>query len=338
MTVPTGTVTPVVAMTRARQAARLSCQWLAATLPVLFFSSATLAQDLEARNAEAAFKEGMALMKQGDYERACPRLEDSVRLDPAMAATYRWAECLERIGQLTKAWRQFTAVARLAHVAGMTEREQRALERVATLEPRLPRLVITVPDEVAALPNLRIVHNGKVVPPEEWTEPIAVDHGSHEVTVIARGKEPWSTEVVVGLEGTTTIVEVPLLGGGSDTRSSDDPPGNGQVIAGVVVASVGAIALGIGSGLAIAAKSSYDDSEDHCLANSCDPEGLDIRDSAIGQADIATVILAVGGATLVGGGILWLTAPDDESASESGKSGAWTVGLAPMGLSLRGAW
>src|SRR4051812_4594743 len=92
--------------------------------------------------AQALFDEAMALMKADKFAEACPKLEASLRLDPAMGTEFNLAGCLERQGQLAKAWAHFVNVADAARAAKQHEREKGARQRAQALEPRLPRLTV----------------------------------------------------------------------------------------------------------------------------------------------------------------------------------------------------
>jgi len=314
---------------------------LAFGLVFLSPAGAVLAQKPKASEAaQTAFDNGMALMKKGDYVRACPLLERSVKLDPAMAASFRWAECLEKIGKLASAWRQFTAVASAARAAGMRDRETVASERAAALDPRLSRLLIVVPDEVADLPDAKIARNGAVVPRELWDEAVPVDEGNHALIVTASGKEVWVSVVMVQGEGTTTTASVPVLAG-APNQSADKASteaGGSWAVTGIVVAAVGAAVMGAGGIVALTAEASYEESALHCVDNYCDQEGLEIRSDAITQAHIATAIFLGGAAILVGGGIIWLTAPSESGPSGSSTRAALRVAFSPTGVSLMGSW
>jgi len=90
--------------------------------------------------------------------------------------------------------------------------------------------------------------------------------------------------------------------------------------------------------LAAVADSTYRDSEDYCVDDRCEPEGLDIRATAIGQADIATVLFAVGGGLTVGGVVLWLLAPDGDEPATGGAVRPLDIAVSPTGLWLGGTW
>jgi len=76
------------------------------------FPSVALADDQRQRAAaaEALFQEGRALLMAGKAEQACPKLEDSQRLDPATGTLMALALCHEQEGKLASAWAAFADV------------------------------------------------------------------------------------------------------------------------------------------------------------------------------------------------------------------------------------
>ena len=108
----------------------------------------------KAAMAQALYESGTQLLERGEHAAACPKLEESQRLDPAMG-TSLLATCSPATGRPTSAWSLFLEVAGLAHRAGNPMRESTARARAAALEPHLPRLTAVVPEAVAALPRPR---------------------------------------------------------------------------------------------------------------------------------------------------------------------------------------
>lgn len=315
-------------------------------LMALTFGHAALAEpDVEQSSeaeaaAQAAFDEGMQLMKAGHYEQACERIAKSLELDPGMAAQFRLAECYERLGRLASAWKNYNDVAHAARAAGMRDRERFARERAAVLQSQLSTLTIVVPEEVSAIPGLRVERDGKAVASSLWNTPIPVDPGQTRVVVSAPDREPWSTQVVVGGGGGQERIDVPPFGGAPAGKEAEVDDGlSGQAIAGIVIAAVGAAAMGAGVVIGVAAKPRYDESNDHCVDNVCDAEGLDIRDSVRTQGNVATAVFVVGAAALVGGAVLWLTAPSGNAESSDDEADiAVGFGLTPGGAILRGTF
>ena len=71
----------------------------------------------------------------------------------------------------------------------------------------------------------------------------------------------------------------------------------------------GIVTGGVGLFVGLKAKSRFDESASHCTGNACDPDGLAIRDDAVGRAKLGSVILGVGVLAIAGGAVLYFTAP-----------------------------
>jgi hypothetical protein len=104
----------------------------------------------------------------------------------------------------------------------------------------------------------------------------------------------------------------------------------------LIVGGIGVIGVGVGSAFGLMAKSSHDKSDPLCSeSDHCTSEGRSYRESAFSQATVSTVAFSIGGAGLLGGAILWLTAPRPQ---EKGAPVAIvpTVGPDGAGLFARG--
>src|SRR5205807_91874 len=90
------------------------------------------------------FLEGRKLAAAGDYAAACPKFEDSYRLDPGIGTNFNLADCYEHRGLIASAWARFLDVAAATKAVGQSERERVARARAALLEPKLARLTLEV--------------------------------------------------------------------------------------------------------------------------------------------------------------------------------------------------
>ncbi|MCL2724376.1 MAG: hypothetical protein FWD69_08065 [Polyangiaceae bacterium] len=159
-------------------------------------------------NSEAAdtlFYEARALMKSGRYAEACPKLEESLKIDGGIGTRYNLADCNEHIGKLATAYRGFSEVVVFARAADQREREELATKRAHDLEPRLPRLII---DAGSTVPEVEIRRDGETVGPQSLGTPVAVDPGTHTITASAPGRQTWA-ETVNAVEGATVRVTLP---------------------------------------------------------------------------------------------------------------------------------
>jgi hypothetical protein len=249
--------------------------------------------------ADALFKEAIGLMNAGDAAKACPKLEESQRLDPAVGTLLYLGECYEKQGRVASAWAAFNSAASAARAAKQAQREQTAVERAAALEPTLPKLVIEVPAE-ARMAGLQIVRDGVLVGEASFGVPVPLDPGEHSIKASAPGKKGWSQTVQLTANGAATKVSVPMLTLGEADSSASQPAepvttapptapaakqlsgangaaaaaeddtsqeggaGNAQLISGIVIGGVGIVGLVVGAVFGAQAKSKESDSEQYC--------------------------------------------------------------------------
>jgi len=89
-------------------------------------------------------------------------------------------------------------------------------------------------------------------------------------------------------------------------------PGRTRKLIGLGVGGAGVIAVGVSSYMTLSARSKYNDAiAQHCGGSKtmCDDTGLSITRDARSEANVATVVFAVGAAAVAGGVVLYLTAP-----------------------------
>lgn len=301
--------------------------WMLAVLGVSFLGATDARAEAgqDKADAQGLFDLGKSLMVEGKFQEACPKLADSLRLDPVIGTMLFLAECYENIGRTASAWAEFREAQSLA-AKQSDAREKVARDRANALESRLSKLVITVSPPPA--PGLRVKRDGFDVGEALWGAAIPVDPGPHAVTVTAPRKTDWTTSVTVGIAGSSSSVVVPPLedapmdppsvvtGAASGTAYVPPPEprkdGRARRILGVGVASLGVVGLGLGTVFGLQAKSNLDSSNSgHCtrVTNYCDAAGLDLRNTALTDATISTIAFGVGLAALAGGAVLYFTAP-----------------------------
>lgn len=310
---------------------------------------ATPARADNAALANALFDEGKRLMQAGKYAEACTKFADSQRLDPGVGTILNLAACYEKNGQMASAWSAYRAAAAAARDKGQTAREQAARESVARLEPGLAKVIVTVtpqPDDA----SLNVMLDGVAIPTGLRGLPSPVDPGNHKVEASGTGKKPWSKSFAIAGAGTTPVL-VPVLesapvqaqasqpAAGSAPAPASGPPmdaeprdGKSQRTVALIVGGVGVVGVGLGTAFGLMAKSANADSEPLCNARDmCTTQGSDYRDSAISKAAISTVAFSIGGAGLLGGAILWITAP---RAQERGAQVSVVPTFSPDGAGL----
>ncbi|MRG90699.1 tetratricopeptide repeat protein [Polyangium spumosum] len=168
-------------------------------------------EPLAEERAEVLFRRGLELMDAGRFARACPMLEESRRLDPAMGTTFRLAECYEhteRLGEAFMLYQEVTSEARRRHAE---ERAAFARARLVALGPRVAVVNLIVPDETTWAPGLTLTWDTRELDRGLWNAGLVVTKGKHVLAATAPGKRPFRREVTVTAAGTLVDVEVPPL-------------------------------------------------------------------------------------------------------------------------------
>jgi len=189
---------------------------LAATAAFVVAASSALAQTSQADKAaaRALFDEARKLASSGKHAEACPKFEESQRLDPGTGAMFNLADCYEATGKTASAWSMFLeAAARLKSEGAPAEKEQAARQRAAALEPKLSRLKIVVADG-AVVEGLVVRRDGSETKKGSWGTAIPVDPGQHTIEASAPGKKTWKQTIDVAKDGASASIAVPVLESG----------------------------------------------------------------------------------------------------------------------------
>jgi len=285
--------------------------------------------------AEALFEDGLKLMGAKRYPEACPKLEESERLDPAMGTRFRLSECEEAIGRLASAWAGFLEVADLAHTAGQADREAVARARAATIEPETP--------------GLTVAHDSVTVGRGQWGTPVPIDPGTYTITATAPTKKPWRGSVTIAPDGATASLTVPALENAPpETRPApivltlatppappvETRPARGAMIAGFSLIGVGAAGLVASGVMGLVAKGNYNGAGAACGATTCNASGEATIDSARQLGDAATAVFVGGAVAAVVGVVVVLAAPSVATRPSS----AATLRLGPGTCLLEGSF
>jgi hypothetical protein len=231
--------------------------------------------------------------------------------------------CYEKNGQTASAWTTYREAASLARDKGQAEREQTARDAFGRLEPLLLKVIISAaPPPDGSQVDVKI--DGQPFPSGLFGAEAPMDPGTHQLTATGQGKKPFVTSFTVQA-GPPATVTIPVLELAPEEPAAAPPPtstpgapapeaepksdGHGQRMAAVILGGVGVAAVGVGSVFGLLANSSYSSSKNECNGDHCTQAGHDDRERAFGQATVATVGFAVGGAALIGGAIVWFTAP-----------------------------
>jgi hypothetical protein len=278
--------------------------------------------------ARALFAEGRKLVQTGHAAEACPKFEESLRLDFGIGTQFNLADCWERTGRTASAWALFLDVAAAARAAGQGEREEVARDRAKALEPKLSRLVVRVERPA---PGLEVQRDGVVLGPATYGTPVPVDPGEHQLTAHADGYATFSRYVEIPARPETVTVTLPELqaavpdGAASDmskaaaarsdtvklgAEQAPSSGGNGPLLVSGIV--TGALAAGFGV-TALLYSGAHSDFEAANVAD--DATRFDKRDRA---KTLGIVNFALLGATVVGAGVtiyFWASGSHREQAA-----------------------
>lgn len=281
----------------------------------LLLSASTVARAQGASSAESLFQEARALTERGQYAEACPKLEKSLELEPAVGTQFNLADCYEHIGRTASAHAMFEEVASIARKAGKFERERSAKERAAALEPKLARARIVVS---SAAPGLEVRIDDTLVDRTKWSAAVAVDPGTHRIRASAPGRRPFAGSFEAHASSTVDTTVPELVEIEPRRREATAPPPivvdrpRGPSPLTYVIGGVGIAALATGTIAGAIALSKRSDAQSECprevYAFRCPTEsGADAWNGATTAGDVATIGFVVAGVTLAATAVLWIT-------------------------------
>jgi hypothetical protein len=286
-------------------------------------------QERDEAKADALFREGRALMKKGNFAAACPKLEESQRLDPAPGTAVNLGDCYEKQGRVASALLAYQA-ARDSLAAG-DPRMVPVKQQIAMLEKRAPRLTIRLTP--GAPEGTEVERDGRVVDATKLGVPVVVNPGTHVITVMAPGRQLARYRVAL-VEGQQRDLVVEAGGRVAERQARDEsepPPDKRATLAaltpeGSSKRGIGYVFGGVGLLGAVIAVPTY-------LYVS--GKAKDARDGKAGAEEdgksAAPIFYASSGVAVVGlavGGYLLLTSSDDAQtavalhASQAGVSAA----------------
>ena len=301
-------------MTASRRSspARARTGLASALVVITAFASPAAHADDTVQSAESLFQNARALVEKGDYAAACPKLEASQKLEPAVGTQFNLADCYEHVGRTASAYALFNQVARIARSAGKFEREKSAKERAAVLEPKLARVQL---DVKAPAPGLEVRIDDILVEKTSLTEPFPVDPGEHRISASAPSHRAWDG-MLSGKASQLVTVNVPEL---VDTtvRAAPAPvvvDASSQRTIAIVTGAVGLAGVLVGGVAGVVALSKRSTGERECPKDlysfRCPTEeGTSAWNAASTAGNVSTLSFLAGGVFLAGAAVLWFTAP-----------------------------
>ena len=294
-------------------------------------------------------------MAAGQAPAACAKYAESKRLDPQLGTLLYLGECYAKVGKTASAWVSFKEAADIA-AQRSDPRTNKIRERLASLEKNLSNLIIVVRDDEPA--DLEIRQDGALVGRAAWNSPLPIDPGEHDISATSPSAKPRELKTKVESDGRTVTVELPPLEAlpappvvaapaAVETAPAAASParedrrswlGKHQKTLALVSGGAGVAFVGVGAAFGLMAKSTYDKSAADCNHDVCGSAGHDYRQSAFTKAGVSTVAIGVGAAALVGGAVLWLTAPKDPQKQAQRTQVVPAFGPSTAMLSVQRSW
>jgi LPXTG-motif cell wall-anchored protein len=300
--------------------------FLFVSMSVVSTARAEAPSSADSARAEGLFQSGRQLMREGRFAEACPKLEESQRLDPAPGTRLNLADCWERAGRTASAQREFLEVAQSAQMRGERERAAIANDRAKQLEIKLTKLSLLVPP-AARLPGLQLFRNAALVPEAEWGQARAVDPGAFVIEARAPGRRPFKSAFTLQNDAATHNLTIPTLvaeNAAALPSPADAPATRGVSLqcGGVGLAGLGAVGLALGTVFGVRAVSLYHQSQDEGCdqRDACPAAALKTRHSAVQSGDASTVSFVVGGILLAGGAGLYVWGTRERSSERAALS------------------
>jgi hypothetical protein len=298
-------------------------------LAVLTAAPMTFAQapSPEVALAQSLFDQARGLMAEERWSEACPKLEESQRIDPAGGTLLNLARCYEGAGRLATAWATFKDALSTARNEGRADRAQEAEERIRALDPRVPKITLLL---ASAAAGTTVKDNDNVIAEVAWNHPVPVDPGQHRIVVQAPGRVGW--QVTVGLRAgekrelrVPELMSAPATAPGAPTARAQPAPhappqrrasvtedrsaGSTQRTIGYVVGGVGAVAVLLGSYFGVRAFVKKSQSDSARANGQCNDTCAGAWEDGRTAASRSNVAFAVGGVALGFGMGLVLSAP-----------------------------
>jgi hypothetical protein len=321
---------------------------------VACLSFSGLAHADDRASAQELFDAGQKLMTAHDYAHACPKFEESQRLDPAIGTLLNLGNCYEHEGRLATAWAVFLEAGARAKAAGQTQRVQVAHDHAESLSARAPRLLLLVPS-AANMPALVVKRDGEIVGRAQWGEAIPVDPGSHTIVASAPGLKSWSQTVTLAERDkiSVTVPELVLDPAAPENaphepsptaQPSAEPQPNeptpppparsglktGQVLA-IASGVVGVAGIGVGTYFGVQAISKHNRASEACPSLCDTAEGQTLWNDAVHAGNVSTVAFIVGGVGPAGAAVLWFTTKGEPGAGVA-------LGIGPGSVRVRTVW
>jgi hypothetical protein len=325
-----------------RRASRALALFTAAT----FFVSVPLHAEpskAEIAAAKRLFGEAEREEAANRWAAALEKLRAVVAIKETAGVRYHLAHCEERLGQLVAALTDYRRAAKLAEAttgADSEDTQRRAANEIAALEPRIPVVKLTLPDDAA---GATITLDGKPLLLASPPAPLRLDPGEYRFEAAASGRTPFTQKLILVERGSYEVIvqlqrEAPPS---APVTASPAPPSPERPAAppprdvpppetssgpsAMTYVAGGATLILVGATVAFyAKKSSLEKETEQACQTHCDATA---RQDSIDQQ--RTFMYAAGGAAILAAGVTVTLA-----VTSTSKPKTTTLVVSPTGLTL----
>jgi hypothetical protein len=278
-----------------------------------------------------AFDRGLAEMKAGHFNAACPSIEESYHLDPQAGTLFTLAECEAKRGRIATAVTRYRDYLDLfAQLSGAEKSRQSTRAKIAAakrakLEPQIPRLTLLIPPDAPS--ELVVTCDGATVAEAALGTGLAVDAGEHLVTTQVRGGPVVERHIDIAIGAQKQILlaiqrpqsrapEAATSAATTPTTPDETPKSTSDVRVGAyVLGGLGLAGLAAGAALGGLALGQRNLIDEHCPNRLCDPPGLNAVQSVKTYGLASTVGFVAGGALLAASTVMFFASSPTPSAS-----------------------
>ncbi len=310
------------------------------------------AQDSAA--SEALFNKGVAEMKAGRYEVACPALLESQRLEARAGTVFALAECEAKWGKLATAVSRYSDYVNLvSRMEGADEKRHRSRAKKAKaamdeLRAKVPQLTLVLPENAPS--GTVVKRDGVPLSGVSLGMALPVDPGEHVLSTQVPGGPEHEQKVSIAVGETKQVVlEMELPAPVAKPAAPVAPKEPPVVVAApppkdrtwvYVAGGIGAAGVLVGSVTALMSMSKKSSVDDNCDGTWCNQEGYDAAESGKSLARVSTVGFGIGIAGLATGLVLHLTSKPSKPRDTSARDVRPTVFASgtQASLGLQGKW
>ncbi len=274
--------------------------------------------------ADALFRGGREAVGRGDFATACPKFEESMRLDPAAGTLFNLVQCDEHAGDL------LGALAKIERLSAMLtpgdDRGPLVLEQAARMERRLAHVTVSL--EPGSPEGTGVLIDGTPVPLEHA---VRANPGKHTLVVRAaeRRERAQAIDLRDGETREVVVAPTPLDPGVSAVPpppAARLPPAGAPVdgiasgraaspstarVAGWITLGTGITVLVAGSAAGLLAIRQKGEALDHCsAAHVCDEQGLASAERFRTLSLMSTLGIVLGAAGIGAGTLLVVTSKE----------------------------